>query len=277
MHTIDRISSLFFCKFLMINRIKINFNSFIFSKSILIMLSPRIIFLGICICLFAISACRKETNFSAPGTGSLTVDSDFIFVNDVFTDYIVEYDGTRNNTKVTVTFIYENPFDSLDGARVRLNGWSDIFCNGLRLTETSNSRYTRTFDGFVEDFEFEWQSWDFSTYYNYAHLNRADVLGTVYDISDINNEFRWSGPPVENGEEVNLVFRKISPAFWTNTPLDSTIFVPTNKLDKLTNKKKKGLMYFQRTRIESAQQSTFQGGRIRTSYKSDCIPVSIVD
>ncbi|MCH2042574.1 MAG: hypothetical protein MK212_00415 [Saprospiraceae bacterium] len=234
-------------------------------------------FLCFCVCVFAISSCQKETNFSSPGTGGLTIDSEFVFPETVFSDYIVEYDGTTNNTRVTATFIYENPFDSLDGARVRLNTWSDVYCNGVRLTETRSTSYSHVFKGFIEDLEFEWQSWGFLTYFNEVHLNKANVLGTVYDLSEINNEFRWDGPPVENGEEVNLVFKKVSPAFWTSTPLDSTVFVPTDKLNRLMEKRKKGLMFFQRTKIENAQQATFQGGQIRTSYKSDCIPVSIVE
>lgn len=226
------------------------------------------------------TACRK-TELMPLGNNDLIVSSTQIVPEAVFMDLQLEYDGVRNKTTATATFIYRNPFDTLDGARVRLNSWNAVTFNGTVLPEQSgNAIYRRTFNGYVPEGDFVWTSWVLITYTNHARLPSADFPQQLpVNLQQKNYRVAWQGSPVDTTglqEEVGLVVRKVTPAFWTSVPGDTAVTVSKDKMDNLKEKIKWGQAFWQRTSEQPLQQGTILGGRIRTLYESECRDVEDV-
>lgn len=219
------------------------------------------------------SGCRRN-DLMPSGSSDLIVSSTQIVPEAVFMDLMLEYNARSNKTIATATFIYRNPFDSLDGARVRLNSWNAITFNGTPLQESGNQAvYQRIFNGYLPEGDFVWTSWIFMTYTNRAVLRSADFPDALpIDLPANNYRAAWKGDPVDTNpsgiDEVGLVVRKITPTFWTSTPGDTATLVNKDKMDKLKDKNNWGKCLWYRNTDQPLQQGTLLGGRIRTSYES---------
>lgn len=230
--------------------------------------------------VLSFSACRKGYyDIAPPGVDTLVVSSTQIVPEAVYMDYMMEYYEKTNQTLVTATFIYRNPFDSLDGARVRLNSWSTITFNGTPLIEAGNDAYYyRTFNGYIAEGDFVWTNWIALTYTNHVKMPSVKFPALPYDLQANNYQLKWVGDAIstDNGiDQAGIIFTKINPSFWAGAPQDTAIVLDKEKMDKLLKKDNKGKMYLTRNTEKPLTQATLLGGRIRTLYNSKYIDMQL--